>query len=402
MLDDAQLLRRYADEKSEAAFAELVRRHLDLVYSAALRQVEGDCHRAKDVAQQVFVLLAKKAATLTRHPVLTGWLYLTTQHCATRALRSEWRRQTREREAVAMSEADAESALEWEQARPVLDAAMGELGDTDREAVLLRYFAHRPFAQIGAALNVSEDGARRRVERALEKLRAQLARRGVTSSAVALAAALEGHAVMAAPTELAASVAGVAVAGSAGGGVVAEIFMNITKLQIGLGVAAVVGAGVLFSQLNANADLRDELTRRQGEARLAPRLPVENRQFADTTMPAAPPRKESYVPVSAPTATSASAKQDSTAARGAGPARMVVVNLPDADVRLVFRSYEGYAGRRVIRDPEVDRVRIPIQMVAGPLPSDQMLETMRRALLEQAGILIESAPDGTLHARLVR
>src|SRR2546430_2304208 len=99
MLDDAQLLRRYVDEKSNAAFAELVARHVDLVYSAALRQVGGGTHRAEDVAQVVFITLARKAPALTQHPVLTGWLYTTTHFAATKALRTEWRRRAREQEA---------------------------------------------------------------------------------------------------------------------------------------------------------------------------------------------------------------------------------------------------------------------------------------------------------------
>jgi RNA polymerase sigma factor (sigma-70 family) len=394
MLDDAQLLRRYADEKSEAAFAELVRRHLDLVYSAALRQVEGDVHRAKDVAQQVFTLLAQKAGALARHPALTGWLYLSARHCAARAMRREWRRQALERKAADMSEPGADAAVEWERARPVLDAAMEELGATDREAVLLRYFARRPFAQIGVALRLSEDGARRRVERALDKLRAQLARRGVTSSAAALAAALEGHAVLAAPASLTVSVTGAAMAGSAGGGV-AAVFMNMTKLQVGLGAAAALGAGVFLYQLKANSE---------AQAQLAARRPAERRESVDSTGKSAPARERSApgsAQPAAPTMAPASAPPRAAPA-SATPARMLLVNLPDADLSLVFRTYEGYAGQRVTRGPEVDRVRTPIHIVAGPLPREEMLEAMRRALREQAGILIESAADGTIHARIVR
>src|SRR5436190_22898787 len=104
MLTDAELLRRYAEEKSEAAFSELVQRYLDLVYSAALRQVYGDAHRAQDVTQVVFTTLARKAASLTGHPVLAGWLYTATQHAAAKVIRSETRRHAREQEAHAMHE----------------------------------------------------------------------------------------------------------------------------------------------------------------------------------------------------------------------------------------------------------------------------------------------------------
>src|SRR6188474_317408 len=128
MPDDAQLLRRYADEKSETAFAELVRRYLNLVYSAALRQVGGDAHRAQDVAQVVFSTLAQKAASLTGHPVLAGWLYTATQHAAAKVIRSETRRHAREQEAHAMHEilSPGRAAIDWDRVRPVLDDAMRE------------------------------------------------------------------------------------------------------------------------------------------------------------------------------------------------------------------------------------------------------------------------------------
>src|ERR1041384_8360641 len=126
MLEDAELLRRYVREKSETAFTELVARHLNLVYSAALRQVGGDAHRARDVSQIVFIALARNAASLTGHPVLAGWLYTTTYHAATKLMRGERRRKNREMEAVTMQERLSPSppAIDWAQLRSVLDDAM--------------------------------------------------------------------------------------------------------------------------------------------------------------------------------------------------------------------------------------------------------------------------------------
>ncbi len=244
MSDDAQLLRRYAEEKSEAAFAELVSRHLDLVFSAALRQVGGDVHRAHDVAQVVFTALARKAAEVAQHPVLVGWLYTATQHAAAKIRRTEARRRAREQEAHAMNEmlsSDSSAAVDWARVRPALDDAMRELNDSDRAAVLLRFFSHRPFAEIGAALDLTEDAARMRVERALDKLHAQLARRGVTSTASALAAVLANQAVAAAPAGLAASITASSLLSGASLGLVAGIlnFMSATKFTF-LAVAAVV------------------------------------------------------------------------------------------------------------------------------------------------------------------
>ena len=209
MNDDAALLRRYAEEKSEAAFAELVRRHLDLVYSAAQRRLGGDAHRAADVAQQVFATLAREAARLSRHTVLTAWLYAATRHAAIDAIRADRRRQVREQEAHLMQTLAATPTLdaEWERLRPVLDAVMDELAEADRTAVLLRFFQQRPFAEIGATLHLSDDAARMRVDRALDKLRALLARRGITSTTAALGATLVHQAIAAAPAGLAGTVA---------------------------------------------------------------------------------------------------------------------------------------------------------------------------------------------------
>src|SRR6266536_4216261 len=138
MNDDAQLLRRYAEHASESAFAELVARHIDLVYSAALRQLNGDTHLAQDVAQTVFADLARKARIVSRHGVLTGWLYQATRFAAAKAVRTERRRATRETEAAAMQELSSDA--NWEQLRLVLDEAMSRLHAKDRDAVLLRYF----------------------------------------------------------------------------------------------------------------------------------------------------------------------------------------------------------------------------------------------------------------------
>ena len=140
MNEDAELLGRYAGEKSEAAFAELVRRHLDLTYSTALRLVHGDTHRAEDVTQQVFAELARQARRLSTHPALVGWLYTTTRLTAQRVIRTELRRAARERETVSMHEIQSNAEPNWDQLKPILENAMYQLGEQDRLAVLLRFF----------------------------------------------------------------------------------------------------------------------------------------------------------------------------------------------------------------------------------------------------------------------
>jgi RNA polymerase sigma factor (sigma-70 family) len=244
--EDTDLLRRYATHGDEAAFAELVRRHLNLVYGAALRRVGSDAHLAQDVAQQVFTALARNASTLSQRPTLAGWLYTTTRFAAAQVVRGERRRRTREQEAHTMQELSSapESNADWERLRPLVDGAMDALTDRDREAVLLRFFEGRSFANIGAALRLTEDAARMRVERALDKLHAVLARRGVTSTSAALGMILANQVAVGAPAGLAATITGAALAGSAAAAGTAGIlaFMSSSKVVAGLGAGATAAA----------------------------------------------------------------------------------------------------------------------------------------------------------------
>ena len=168
---DQQLLQDYAGGRSEAAFAELVRRHVDLVYSAALRMVR-DVHLAEDVTQGVFVALAQNARQLTDRPVLSGWLHRTAQNLAAKTVRTDVRRRAREQEAVAMNELfAAEPDATWEHIAPHLDAALAELNETDRDALMLRYFERKSAHEMAQRLGVSDEAAQRRVSRAVERLR---------------------------------------------------------------------------------------------------------------------------------------------------------------------------------------------------------------------------------------
>lgn len=282
MTDDTELLRRYADENAQEAFAELVRRHLDFVYSAALRQLNGDAHLAADAAQLVFTDLARKAGALAGHRVLAGWLFTSTRFAAAKLVRGEQRRRGREQEAFRMetiNRDDASPPLDWERVRPVLDAALGELNAADREAILLRFFEGRDYARIGASLNVNDNTARMRVDRALDKLRGELARRGITSTSAALAAALTGHSVVAAPAGLAATITGAALAGvgAATAGLTGATFMSITKVQVGLAAAlGVAGVTGYVLQADAGARRQEELAQLQRERTAVARLQDEN------------------------------------------------------------------------------------------------------------------------------
>ena len=239
-MSDSELLARFARSRSEDAFAELVRRHVNLVYSAALRQVGGDGHLAQDVAQTVFSDLARKAPALARRATLTGWLYTSARFAAAKLVRAERRRLNREEEFMREPN-DAAPEADWEQLRPVLDEVMHQLQETDREAILLRYFENRPFADIGARCGLNENAARMRVERALEKLRSLLARRGVTTVA-ALASVISAHAVQVAPASLAATLAATSLASAGTGTLAFWSIMNMTKLKLGIGALVVASA----------------------------------------------------------------------------------------------------------------------------------------------------------------
>ncbi len=264
MPDDAALLRRYAAENDQAAFAEFVGRHIDFVYGAALRQADGDAVLAADVVQLVFSDAARKAGALAEHGVLIGWLHTATRFAVAKAIRGAARRRAREHAAWTMSEQtrDETPAVDWTQLQPVLDAALGELKERDRAAILLRFFENRPLADVGAKLAVSETAARSCVDRALEKLRERLARRGITSTGAALGVALASQLSVAAPVGLAGTVASAAVAGATAAGALSAVgtFFVMSKIKIGI-VAVIVAAGLTTAvvEVRANRALRAQL-----------------------------------------------------------------------------------------------------------------------------------------------
>ena len=214
MNSDAELLRAYVEHGSETAFGAIVERHKGLVYASALRQT-GDAGLAEEITQAVFIVLARKAATLKPGAILSGWLFRATRFATSDALKGERRRVRREQEASLMNPAntdpDDDSVALWQEIAPVLDESLARLGERDRHALLLRFFDQKNLAEVGRALGLSEDGARRRVQRALEKLRGMLGKRGVAVPAVVLASALAANAAPAAPVTLVVS----AAAGSA-------------------------------------------------------------------------------------------------------------------------------------------------------------------------------------------
>ncbi len=258
MTDSRRLLEEYVRTGSETAFGELAARYVGLVYSAALRLVEGDRHRAEDVAQMVFVDLARKARRLPKEVMLGGWLHRHTCFVAANAMRGERRRQSRERQAVEMNALQDNPGADFSLIAPILDEAINELGEADRTAILLRFFEQRDFGSVGEALGSNEDAARMRVNRALGKLESLLKRRGVTTSAAAVGVALSVNAVQAVPAALAAVISAAAVlAGTAvqtSTVIAATKTIAMTTLQktlITAAIAAAIGGGIYEARQNS-------------------------------------------------------------------------------------------------------------------------------------------------------
>ncbi len=264
---DAQLLRDYADRGNEAAFREIVMRHTDLVYSAALRRVNSS-DLAGDIAQSVFTDLSRKARPLADkladNASLVGWLYRSTRFAALSQLRPHRRRFAHERQAMEQLLTNSETAPGWDRIRPLLDEAMDNLGDEDRDALLLRYFKNHDFRAVGLALGVSDDAAQKRVSRAVERLREFFAKRGVTVGASGLVVVISANAVQAAPVGLAvtistaAALAGTTIAASTATITALKLMSTATLKPIIVASATIAASIVIVVQHNRADRLREQ------------------------------------------------------------------------------------------------------------------------------------------------
>ncbi len=249
MSDNMDLVREYAASRSEQAFETIVSRYINLVYSTALRQVRNP-DLAQEVTQAVFIILARKAASLSPKTILSGWLYRTARYASADALKMEMRRQRREQEAQmeAVTSPNESDSL-WEQLSPLLDEAMAGLRDKDRDAIVLRYFENKTLGEVGTALGIEERAAQKRVARSLEKLRAFLARRGVALTTAIIAAAVSANSVQAAPVGLAATISATAAKGSVVAATTLTLVKGALKLMAWTKIktAIAVGTGVLLT-----------------------------------------------------------------------------------------------------------------------------------------------------------
>ena len=304
---DSDLLGEYVGRGSHDAFAALVARHADLVYAVALRRLHGDRSLADDVAQAVFIVLARRARSLHAGILLPGWLHRTTCYAAANAIKMETRRKKHERQFAGQSDdssrghagLDPQHDAAWRDVRPVLDDALARLGETDRNAILLRYYRGNTVEQTGSALGLSVEAAKKRLQRALDKLRAALVRKGVTLPAATIGAALAAHANVAGAAQLALvadaaagalSTSAIGAAGAASAphliakGTITMLTMNQVRLVTAWAVAAVVivagGVGLV--------------------PRLAPMLFASDKPAATQPADADPPKQVAFPPVEAP------------------------------------------------------------------------------------------------------
>jgi RNA polymerase sigma factor (sigma-70 family) len=266
---DSELLARFVRDASEADFAALVERHLPLVHSVALRHTQNP-QTAQDISQAVFITLARKAGTLNRKAILAGWLYETARLTAANWQRSEFRRIRREQEAFMQSTlTDQEPDAVWRELTPLLDAAMGRLNDSDRDALLLRYFQNRSLVEVGAALGINERAAQKRVFRALERLRKLIGRQGSLLSATALATAVSAHAVPAVPASLATAISATALSGTAANSAViiatskTLAMTTLQKIAITAALTVTLGGGIFAAKQAADARAEAQTLRTQ-------------------------------------------------------------------------------------------------------------------------------------------
>lgn len=243
-MNDMELLQDYATRHSEEAFASLVARHIDMVYSVALRHTRNH-HQAQEITQAVFVVLARKAPSFNLRTVLAGWLFETARLTAANYVRGEIRRARREQEACMQFDPNNRDEDTWKHVTPILNEIIGALREKDRDAVVLRFLQGKDYRQVAAALGATEEAAQMRVTRALEKMRKMFARRGVVLSAAALGGAIAAQGTQAAPAGLAATVAAGAAHGVALGASTLTLTEGTLKIMAWINTKVVIGTSVV-------------------------------------------------------------------------------------------------------------------------------------------------------------
>lgn len=255
-MSDPDLLQAFTRTRSQSAFTALVQRHVDLVYSAALRQVRST-QLAEDVAQSVFLDLARRAHELRPGQPLAPWLFVVTRRTAIDTIRSEARRQAREQTAAELDAMKTPSPT-WLRVKDEVDEALASLDEAERTAILLRFFENKSLREVGASLGISDDTAQKRVSRALDRLRDILVRRGIAVSSVALASDLSAHAIQSAPPVLGTTIAAALPAGAAIGTASSAATSFFSQAVAASIVAGALGFAIF--EVSAYARQREEIS----------------------------------------------------------------------------------------------------------------------------------------------
>ena len=335
-VNDMDLMREYADRNSESAFSGLVHRHINLVYSVALRYT-GNSQDAQDVTQAVFVILAKKSAGLRQRTTLIGWLYETTRFTARQLLRTRVRQQARDQEAYMQSTLnDSDTDNVWLQLAPLLEEAMTRLNEKERTLLALRFFENKSGSETAALLGIQEYAAHKGASRALEKLRKFFMRHGVSSTTAIITVAISANSVQAAPVALAKSVTAVAIAkGAAASGSTLTLIKGALKIMAWtkMKTVMVVGMAVIL--------------------------------VARTTV----------------VVTQHKSRDIHLTDFGA-------IDFTDAHIKQVLEIYQKLSGLDLTLAPEVNRLNAGITLKADHVTKAEMTKLFEQALLEQAGIVI--------------
>jgi len=307
MNDDADLLRDFVVRHNEASFRALVARRIGFVYAVNLRRLRNP-HLAQEATQSVFIALARKAESVARGPSVLGWLHRSSCYESRNLMRAQVNRTARENEAqrLGTTTSDPAPAGPPGELEAVLDEVLGELSESDRDAILARFFSDRTFAELGAAANLSENAARMRVDRALDRLRARLQRRGLASTAAVLAAALPAYAAAAVPSGLSATTANTALATFGATAIPATFLSTMSTAKIITATAAVLATGFIGFSIQRNLTLESELTALHAQQAQA-KTQLQDLQSEIATLRSAVPAGAPANP--APAATLASAKE---------------------------------------------------------------------------------------------
>jgi RNA polymerase sigma factor (sigma-70 family) len=277
--DDMELVRDYAASQSERAFATLVSRYVNLVYSSALRQVR-DASLAEEITQAVFIILARKAGNLGANTILPSWLHRTAGFAAADALKARHRRTRREQEAYMQSLLNQPENKTWEQIAPLLDAAIAGLNEKDRHAIVLRFFQNKSLNEIGEMLGASEEAAKKRVNRALERMQKFFSRRGIDSTAATIGETISANSIQAAPVALAKSVTAVAIAkGAAASGSTLTLIKGALKIMAWTKAKTAIVAGIVM--VLAAGTVTTLVVQHQNQTKLQPRTSWVFAGYAD-------------------------------------------------------------------------------------------------------------------------